>query len=176
MIRNLCLKLTITQALLLTAASTQAMSRYNDGEARAWFQNNKLCLGVKDSYQVGGGFFSRNAKVDENQLKLYGVSIIRNDEAVVWESQSNSETKQGVNLATNTCITYGDEIENFLTTIPAKKIESGVYSILLRGGDSKARRAWFFTRACVNNKQGIWTVTPVNINEDEAGSNRFFCN
>ncbi|WP_152987304.1 hypothetical protein [Pseudomonas sp. TTU2014-080ASC] len=175
MIKNFFLKLLVTQLSLLATLSAQAMSRYNDGDARVWIENNNLCLGVENTYKVGGVFLSRNAQVDENQLTLYGVSISRNDEGVVWENYSNSETKQGLTLNTSTCIPYGENIDNFATPTPAKNLEPGIYSILLRAGDSKGRRAWFSTTTCLKGSSNAWSVAPAKVNENAVGFARWYC-
>lgn len=167
--------LLIATAYFHTAPPAIAMSRHHEGEARIWIEDEKICLGPDTRYVFGGYFFPRHAEVDENEVRLYGISISRNDDTYVWETYSQGFELSGPRLMSDTCLPYGENIETFTTKVPAKEIEPGMYSIMLMARDQKGRRASFFTNKCITGSPGNWSISSVKINEQDLTSSRWSC-
>ncbi|MCU1717819.1 hypothetical protein [Pseudomonas sp. 5P_3.1_Bac2] len=157
------------------APPTMAMSRHHEGEANIWVKDKGFCLGVDTHYQTEGYFFSRNANVDENEVRLDGISISRNDDTYVWATYSQDQATLGPRLTSTTCIPYGEEIQSFNTETPAIEIKPGIYSIMLISHDQKGRRASFYTVKCITGSPASWSIAPVKINEKELGATRWYC-
>ncbi|MFU7393989.1 hypothetical protein ACM74P_27945 [Pseudomonas aeruginosa] len=136
----------------------QAMSRHHDGAARVWMQGGRLCLGVGADYEVGG-FFSGTVQVDENQVGLYAIQVSQ-QQAPAWvQSRPPGTLGAFVRLRSDTCVEYGQAIGSFDTQVPARRLEPGVYEVMLQAGDQKKRRAWFYKRFCLAGKDGEWSVS-----------------
>jgi hypothetical protein len=159
----------------LGATSVQAMSRHHDGEARVWSQDDKLCLGVAPTYETDGILFSGTAQVDDNDVRLYAISVSAIDKGV-WDTYIPPESSaEGFRVTSDTCISYGQNLAGFVTKTSAQPIKSGLYSVILEAGDQKNRRARFYLKACISNKQNTWSITPANINKRETDSKQFYC-
>ncbi|MCU1717818.1 hypothetical protein [Pseudomonas sp. 5P_3.1_Bac2] len=175
MTKNFFLSLFTVFGLLHISTAAHAMSRHHDGEARIWVKGNDLCLGVDDQYATDGIIFFNRAQVDENQVKLYRIAVSGTD-STLWDYYLPPESmSNGPLLTSSTCLVYGQTISSFITRSPAKPVEAGLYKVMLEAIDHKDRRAWFYTRVCVSNQQGTWTVTPVKVNKNETNPNRFYC-
>ncbi|CAE6959852.1 hypothetical protein ACI2KX_18805 [Ectopseudomonas khazarica] len=142
---------------LVCVCDGYAMSRHHDGDARAWIRDEALCIGASETYEVPG-FFSRNARLDQNQVELYAVQVNR-PSAQAWEaSLPPGTTSSTVQLRPDTCIEYGQPVASFETRVPPRALEPGIYEVLLQAGDQKRRRAWFYKRFCLVRSAGNWSV------------------
>ena len=169
MTRNFFLNQIIALSIL-AAAPVQAMSRHHDGEARAWIQDDKLCLGVAPTYETSGFLFSRAAQVDDNDVRLYAISVSAIDKDL-WNSYIPPEVSaEGVKITADTCIVYGQDLANLVTKTPAQPLKPGLYSVILEAGDQKNRRARFYTKICLSNSQNTWLIKPVS-NSNKGSTN-----
>lgn len=135
----------------------QAMSRHHDGDAQVWISNGSLCLGAADTYEVPG-FFSRPARLDQNQVTLYAVHVNR-PTYQAWEIVTSQELPvSSIQLQPGACIEYGKPLALFSTHVSPRELEPGVYEVLLQAGDQNNRRAWFYKRFCLSGKNGGWSV------------------
>ncbi|MGE8361986.1 hypothetical protein [Pseudomonas sp.] len=133
------------------------MSRHHDGEAQVWISNGSLCLGAADTYEVPG-FFSRQARLDQNQVTLYAVQVNR-PTYQAWEIATPQELPiSSVQLQPGACIEYGKPLAPFSTHVSPRELEPGVYEVLLQAGDQNNRRAWFYKRFCLSGETGDWSV------------------
>lgn len=102
--------------------------------------------------------FSRNARLDQNQVELYAVQVNR-PSAQAWEATlPPGTTSSTVQLRPDTCIEYGQPVASFETRVPPRALEPGIYEVLLQAGDQKRRRAWFYKRFCLVRSAGNWSV------------------
>lgn len=134
-----------------------AMSRHHDGDARVWVRNGALCLGADETYEVPG-FFSRKARLDQNQVVLYGVQL-NHPSAQVWETSTPpGSAGSTLQLRSDTCVEYGQPVAGFENQVPPQALEPGIYEALLQAADQKNRRAWFYKRFCLIGEAGQWSV------------------
>lgn len=134
-----------------------AMSRHHDGDARVWIRNGTLCIGADETYEVPG-FFSRKARLDQNQVELYAIQVNRQS-AQIWEASTPPGTmSSNLRLQSDTCIEYGKPVVSFENQVPPQELKPDIYEVLLQAGDQKNRRAWFYKRFCLIGQADNWSV------------------
>ncbi|SHM33637.1 hypothetical protein SAMN05216288_3477 [Pseudomonas punonensis] len=148
-----------------------AMSRHHDGDARVWVRNGVLCIGADETYEVPG-FFSRKARLDQNEVVLYAVQVNR-PSVQAWETSTPpGVTSSTLKLRSDTCVEYGEPIVSFENQVPPQPLKPGIYEVLLQAGDQKNRRAWFYKRFCLIGEAGDWSVKDA---ERVKGTNEWRC-
>src|SRR5262245_35076052 len=143
---------------LLLAGSAQATSRHHDGEAKVWASGTHLCVGVADTYEVGG-LFSRTKQVKDNQVMLHAVSMSRDMSQIWLQSLPPGSDEPGLRMEPGRCIEYGKLPEAFVAKTPAQPLQPGLYELYLMAGDRKSRRAWFYKRFCLARSGEQWRVS-----------------
>jgi len=134
-----------------------AMSRHHDGEARVWIRNGALCIGADKTYEVPG-FFSRAARLDQNQVVLYAIQV-NGPFAQAWEASTPlGAISSSLRLRPDTCIEYGQPVVSLENQVPPQALTADIYEVLLQAGDQKNRRAWFYKRFCLIGEAGNWSV------------------
>lgn len=117
-----------------------AMSRLFDGDARVWASGMQLCIGVADTYKVGG-LFSSTKHVEDNQVRLHAVSVNRNTTEVWLQGLPLGSDESGLRLEPSRCIEYGKLPEDFVAKTPAQPLQPGLHELYLLASDQKNRRA-----------------------------------
>lgn len=148
-----------------------AMSRHHDGDAHVWIRNGTLCMGPGETYEVPG-FFSRQARLDQNQVLLYAVQVNR-PSSQAWETSAPTEApNSSLRLESDTCIEYGQPIASFSNQVSPQALKPDIYEVFLQASDQKHRRAWFYKRFCLIGEDGNWSVRDA---ERIAGSHEWRC-